>query len=374
MRILNYRNFLVVLSCIFFTIPNYASCASELSSFSRQGINFSIQEDNNNIVLKVNNPNIVSANKFTLPNPARIIIDISGLKIRQSENITVNNVPYIGRIRLGSHPPYTTRLVIDLRDNSIPSYTTFLNQGLLTVTLAKAGTMINQGITNQSAINQGSTNQEITLKKPSIIKIDRINNMPSLDTQNQITNELAVTQSPSQVQNVPTLTIPVPNREQNQRPTEPIMKFEETKIIPSNVVPEKRDEIETVLPKNEVGRGSQMPSIPSDVNKDANCVLNSVSFDNDVTNSTIVKISLNRKVDFYMARTSSEIYKITLPNCKLASKNLGLPFFPSPEYKKFVFIQAKETTGGVEVSIGVEENTTLVNLQRDSQIWVKSKN
>ena len=66
--------------------------------------------------------------------------------------------------------------------------------------------------------------------------------------------------------------------------------------------------------------------------------------------------------------------KITLPNCKLASKNLELPFFPSPEYKKFVFIQAKETTGGVEVSIGVEENTTLVNLQRDSQIWVKSKN
>ena len=80
----------MIYSCIFFTIPNYASCASELSSFSRQGINFSIQEDNNNIVLKVNNPNIVSANKFTLPNPARIIIDISGLKIRQSENITVN--------------------------------------------------------------------------------------------------------------------------------------------------------------------------------------------------------------------------------------------------------------------------------------------
>ena len=228
MRILNYRNFLVVLSCIFFTIPNYASCASELSSFSRQGINFSIQEDNNNIVLKVNNPNIVSANKFTLPNPARIIIDISGLKIRQSENITVNNVPYIERIRLGSHPPYTTRLVIDLRDNSIPSYTTFLNQGLLTVTLAKSGTMINQGITNQSAINQGNTNQEITLKKPSIIKIDRINNMPSLDTQNQNTNELAATQSSSQMQNVPTLTIPVPDREQNQKPTEPIIKFEET--------------------------------------------------------------------------------------------------------------------------------------------------
>lgn len=347
MRIFYKKLFVVLLLLVFIYIPSIAYSQNDLLSFSKQGINFSISQDNNNVVLKVANPNIANINKFALSSPSRIVIDMQGVKIGRSESIGINNVPLIDSIRLGAHPPYTTRMVLDIKNGaSLPSYTTFLNKGELSVILANPnGTpVITNSYDNINTTTQNTnTMQAPSLNEPSIVKINR---MP------QATSQAANVGVNVPKQVVPTIATPsVPSVSPTVQPTLPVAT--ETKAL--------QDLKESTPSKENFANSSS-------------CVLTAVYFDNDVTSSPIVKVSLNKKSDFKIVKFSSEQYKITIPNCKLATKNLELPFFPPPEFKNFVFIQAKDISNGVEVSIGVEENTSLVNLQRDNEIWVKPQN
>ena len=405
MRIFDCKKYLAFILCIIFCVPNQAFSLNELSSFNRQGINFNISEENNNIALKITGAQISEINKFVLNNPARIVVDIVGMKISRSENISINNVPLIAKIRLGAHPPYTTRLVIDLKDNSIPSYTTFLNYGSLTILLANQGGNIENSIANNNMANNmvnnaGNTidnnvniaqnqnnninnniNNITSLSEPNVIRIERLQNNVAVNTPiavespaiNDISNNQAI-EAP-QVQITPNIDIVI-----NQTPSLPSAKTQEiTNVIPNvetaivKQEPIKQEQTLNILEgtTNNVTSGQEKLNQETTIQGDSNCVLSAVVFDKDVTNSPIAKILLNKKSNFTVTKVPPELYKIVIPNCKLASKNLELPFFPQPEFKSFIFIQAKQTSNSIEVSIGVEENTALNYLQRDSEIWVK---
>lgn len=314
-----YLGFLI--TCSIFTATN-AFCLEDLFSFKRQDLEFKIYKENSNILIKVTNKKIATIEKFSLQNPARIVIDITGLHIKKSENIGINNVPLIKTIRLGGHPPYQTRLVIDLKNEMIPSYTTFLKNGELTVLLANSENELQNIKVSVDALN-----------KPNIVKVDRIeknfqNTIPQIHSKTQI---------------IPPTKEAVIN---NNQPSSNSMM---------------------VLQKEKLSRENNKVNIAND----DNCILSSIFFDNDVTGSSIAKISLNQKVNFSIKKASDELYKVYIPNCKLVSKNLEHPFFPLPEFKKFIFIQAKEIGENIEVSVGIETNTTLNYLQRENEIWVK---
>ena len=385
MRVFDRKKCLSFILCVIFCIPSIvflpkeAFSLNELFSFNRQGINFNISEENNNVILKVTGTQISSISKFALTNPARIVIDITGMKITQSENIGINNVPLISRIRLGAHPPYTTRLVIDLKDNSIPSYTTFVNLDSLTVLLAKqggsVGNVVDSNIANNvsndvSTIQNQNINANVnnTLTVPNVIKIDR------LPSNVIVATPVVETPSVNNFNNNPVVTSPqvqvTPNIVINQTPSLPSVPTQEVTNIKPNVDT-------PVVKQEQIKQESTLSNIEGTTNGnvvgqgDSNCVLSAVVFDKDVTNSPIAKILLNKKSNFTVSKVPPELYKIIIPNCKLASKNLELPFFPQPEFKSFIFIQAKQTSNNIEVSIGVEENTALNYLQRDSEIWVK---
>ncbi len=316
-----------VLSFIF--IATNAFCLEELFSFQRQGFEFKIYKENSNVLLKIKNNKISSIEKFALTNPARIIVDITGFNIKKSENVGINNVPLIKAIRLGGHPPYQTRLVVDLKDNFVPSYTTFLNKGELTVLLA---------ISNDELENIAESAQK--LESPNVVKINRIVQENKIES-------------------------PAPKLQKEQiTPQPPIVQPNSLK---KEIVSSKQDIMKSLqeekLAKNNL--------TDQQISNDGNCILSSVYFDNDITGSSISKIALNQKTNFSIKKTSNELYKIFIPNCKLISKSLEHPFFPPPEFKKFIFIQTKEIGDNIEVSVGVEKDTTLNYLQRDSEIWVK---
>ncbi|MGI6681008.1 MAG: AMIN domain-containing protein [Bdellovibrionota bacterium] len=388
MRILNYKKRAIFfIFFILLSIPNLAFSLSELFSFNRQGIKFSLLEDGNHIVLKANNPKISGVNKFALTNPARLVIDITGIKIGKSENINVTNVPQIKTIRLGGHPPYTTRLVIDLKSDVIPSYTTFLQQGELTVMIAKslsetqasAQTFTQPTTQVPAKVETRPTLQDIggraKLSEPNVIKInrldrieDRIEDRMQDRMQDRIENRIesvptkAIASMPTTAMSPPSTS---PSMQDGARRIEQAPTKASPTLVPAREMTIKEAEKSRVPLEQQanLGDSSQIP-----------CVLSAVFFDTDASNSSIVKISLNKKADFTISKASSELYKLTIPNCKLMSKNLELPFFPPPEFQNVIFIQAKENVDHVEVTIGVEENSVLNYLQRNSEIWIKPQN
>lgn len=352
------KKFFLALICCFSLIltNNYNANASEqVTSTQRQGIDVSVYRDGAGSIVKVYKNTITSIDKFSLTNPSRIIVDITGINLGRTEFIQVPNAPFIKMIRFGARSANVTRMVVDLNVAQIPQFNATLNQGTILMTIGNT-----QAPSNINLPSQGGS--------PSVLGATRlgdeqVNTLPSREEIQRPSELKLPTAPPTRALPAvlptiaPTVAIPTP--------------------LPTVAIPTPLPTVAPVAPKMpEVDvQQDNIPTQEEELSNEGanleNCTLNSVSFDKDVSGSSIAKIKLNKKAKFKIETASKEIYKVIVPNCKLISDKLNFPYFPSSEYKKFVFIQANQINDNVEVTVAVEENTKLNYLQRDNEIWVK---
>lgn len=85
----------------------------------RKIIDFEISKDLDGMTV-VSDSEIGNYNAFVLENPYRLIVDISGVKYRLSENVFSFQSPFVSKVKVGQHPEMV-RFVVYFRDR-LPSY------------------------------------------------------------------------------------------------------------------------------------------------------------------------------------------------------------------------------------------------------------
>ena len=86
----------------------------------------------------------------------------------------------------------------------------------------------------------------------------------------------------------------------------------------------------------------------------------------------VLKISLNSdKAKAQISKVDSMTYKIVIPTSTLANEDLVLPQFPPADFVGFIMVVTEEVSDSVEITVSVEEGTSITTLVRGDEIWVQ---
>jgi hypothetical protein len=89
----------------------------------------------------------------------------------------------------------------------------------------------------------------------------------------------------------------------------------------------------------------------------------------DVGEPTI-ELSLTKKPHFNLSKVGPRTYRLRIMKASVASDPLLLPFFPPHTFPKISFVQAKNESGKVTVTIGVERGTRLMTVSKEKKLLI----
>lgn len=297
-----------------------------------------------------------------IDNPTRLVIDVPGHKIGGNRTFTLADSRFIAAARFGVHPD-KTRIVLDVRPelSEIPSFKvtgestrkTLLILGNEPPAKTKSAKVVATPIElkriSPKTLNTDSTATEpIPTATPTVLQDE-----PELQPVDQPTATPTAKANPT---HKPTeLPTPAPTPEPTALPTpEPTAKAIATpKSTPSSAKTTAASSEHRPKP----AKGKILYEIDFAYLGDQQ--------------SPVLKIALGERTEFRLAKTDTKFYTITVPGFGVAGKHLLLPFFPPKDFVGFSVVAAKETSAGIEISIGVDPGVRLMAFADGNSILVK---
>jgi hypothetical protein len=115
----------VALCVVSLNIPLATCQAAPSTVSSKEKVNIIVDREvvgnQSFILVKIMTPESATVESFALSNPARIVVDFIGLKLKKSEDLAAPKNGVIKQFRLGAHPD-KLRVVIDLATANAPAY------------------------------------------------------------------------------------------------------------------------------------------------------------------------------------------------------------------------------------------------------------
>jgi hypothetical protein len=303
------------------------------------------------IVLKITVPNDSKINAFAIENPARLVLDFEGTTIKKSENFAAPDNKIVKQIRLGAHTG-KLRVVIDTIGTKVPEYEWKAGKRQAIVTFV-----------------EGAAPSQPPAAAPT-----------SAPAQPTPIPTIATPTSAPVAPTVAATATPIPEESPAQQPTlaeldgkegaagQPAQAPAATAALPpadADVLEEDADD-ESDLGDLEAARTGPPPTrVPT------NFIIKGYKFEYGVNKAPVLKIVLNKpNAKAQISKVDSETYKIELKDCGVENDDLELPQFPPHDFVGFVMVVAESVGKNVEVSVSVEEETTLTTSVRDNEVWV----
>lgn len=330
--------------------------AFSISAANGDQPNITIKEGKNSFTIKTQKSSfsfdisaslIESFEVFTVPNPYRLVIDVSGLDFKKSSTIPIKGCDITSLLRVGIHPD-KVRFVFDINE----------------------GQEIEFNAT--SAVSSG--NVEVTSKKSTITKsVENPTVSPPTPTLSPTTlGKLTPTSFPTLTLTYTTTPLPSPSPSPILSPTIIILRAPTSvptpeatatpEDTPIQVTPTQEPEIEaTIAPPS-----PNMSPLPEGQ------VLKGISFEREADGKVpFIRISLTEEPKFKLVRSNPKLYRITIPDAKPSGTHLFLPSFPPQDFIGLVSVQASPGSDGTVVFIGVERNERINAYREGTDILVK---
>lgn len=91
-------------------------------------------------------------------------------------------------------------------------------------------------------------------------------------------------------------------------------------------------------------------------------------------NKKILRISLSERAQFSMQQESDRAYSLLIPDAKLDSDRLSLPFFPPRDYLGLSYVTANQDGAQVLITVGVDRGISLIARPSGNQILIEPGN
>lgn len=281
------------------------------------------------IRLTIQSPAAFSCEVFSLENPARIVIDAMGVKLKSHKNKSSGKSKMLKGLRTGFYSDHV-RLVLDLHGSAVPDYTT--DQKGATFFLKAGGTDRISALKSQEKEEEKESDR--TLATPTPLPSPVVSpSAPPVDTR-----EPAAVETPEAV---PAEASPEPS------PAEP---------SPSP----------TAL----------SPAAPSSAEADAAAAsrrnqVGSLLFDIQEDSSSLLKVVLTDEAAFKLSR-EQEYYLLTISDCEASGTPVLLPHYPPDGFKGISAVKGMQAGEDYQLLIYVDRTTKLNASRNGNQIWIKT--
>lgn len=301
------------------------------------------------IVLKISVPNDSKINAFALENPARLVLDFEGTSIKKSENFAAPDNKVVKQIRLGAHTG-KLRVVIDTIGVKVPEYEWKAGKRQAIVTFVE-GAAPSQPPTATPTTAPAQPTPIPTVATPTSVPVAAT----TVATATPISQESATQESTlSEFDQKNSVSQPAPAA---------------TAALPAADADALEDDAD--VEESDLGDLEETRSGPPPTRVPTNFVIKGYKFEYGSNKSPVLKIQLNKpNAKAQISKVDSETYKIELKDCGVENDDLELPQFPPHDFVGFVMVVAESVGKNVEVSVSVEDDTTLTTSVRDNEVWV----
>ena len=332
-------------------------------------------DDGTYVVLKVVLPKDVKINAFMLPSPPRIVLDLDGASVRKSETFLAPTNGIVKQVRLGSHPG-KLRIVVDLLRAEAPKYDW------------KAGKR--QVILRMLEEAAESVPAPIAPLVQALSQIEQSEALPAKDSGApdslavlpQLPAGADVASAPSETLGLTEQIATIDTPASDKKVSKLIAPKQGEIVLEKEVLPEpiKEQALDLGGAKRVVDSKAAAANLAT-IEKNAASPLAPAAaikiigyrFEYMEPNKTpVLKISLNSdKAKAQISKVDGMTYKIVIPTSKLANEDLVLPQFPPADFVGFIMVVTEEVSDSVEITVSVEEGTSITTLVRGDEIWVQ---
>jgi hypothetical protein len=378
--------------------------------------------------LRANKDAKIIATSSYVPNPARIVIDIQGIKASKNQTIQVNNSE-VKAVRLGVHPDYC-RLVIDLSaDGAINSAVeqTADNRIILAFSVKKtpiknlqnyhqpvktepSPTAIHTATALSSATPKNTATPVVAkstatpVKKtptPKPTNTKAVEKASPVATQKLVANmetkaplveensaALPVRKVPAPPPTVATQTappalptatpqatstkVPVPTSAPAALEEAPLSSLIEGKTNPADIPANKKSSASDPLSHSGLGglneQGISAPIGP----KDAAQYLVEVRFDYQIQDhDPLLRLVMMSGANFNLVKKDSQLYQLIIAKSGIKNKELAQPLFPPHDFVGFTLVHPRYENDSLIIDIGVDRGARISAFARGNEIWVR---
>jgi hypothetical protein len=370
----------------------------------------------------------ITATSSYVPNPARIVIDIKGVKVSKNQTIQVNNSE-VKAVRLGVHPDYC-RLVIDLSaDGAINSAIEQTADNLITLAFSVKKSAIKNpqnyhqpvksepsptAIRTAEALSTATPKNTATpviakstatpVKKtptPKATKTTVAEKINAVATQKIVTTmetkapiveensaALPVRKVPAPppavatqtaIPPLPTVTpqatstkVPVATTLPAALEEAPLSSLIEGKANPADIPANKQGSASDPLSHSGLGglneQGISAPIGP----KDASQYLVEVRFDYQIQDhDPLLRLVMMSGANFNLVKKDSQLYQLIIAKSGIKNKELAQPLFPPHDFVGFTLVHPRYENDSLIIDIGVDRGARISAFARGNEIWVR---
>ena len=302
----------------------------------------SLELKDSTIVLRIQSASSFTANVFTLENPARIVIDALGLKLRSQKSATPGSNALLKGFRLGFYPD-KVRFVLDLKGDQLPPYTTSQEKNTFTLRI-------------------GGEDELIKLEPPSeereVIKAPEKSPLPARTAEAEEVKEEATLVQPR-------LTSQTPVKEAIKKETatpEPTNTAVATATVPpqKSVAPATPTQAENVQMDGSVAEEAGVEN-----------ELKRLMFEDSEQDASLLRLRLWKEPTFKLTKDKS-FYTLTIPDCVPSGKHLILAHYPPENFTGVNAVQVAYKNKDTVLTIYVERGTKLNAYRSENEIVVKA--
>ena len=369
--------FLISAGLVLFLISYNTSVSiaeEQLASFADPQININVIETKKNnldvIQLRVQSKKLTSSSLFSLENPSRIVLDLTGPNIKKNRTFNLKH-GLISALRIGAHPE-KTRLVIDIKSETIPAYQWNESGTTATLTINSSGTPVTSKeelVKEPSAKNTDIVISEIIPEKtlkPSPTVVDEVLGIESDKIEELISKQPKPTSTPKKTET------PEPTPTQTATATNTPAATETAKIVATIEAEPADGPVAQTTPKaEEKTEAATHPSVKV-AEPDGMQLVEDVRFEYTENSLPTIKIILKNRPQFELIKQDEKTYKLVLKDSKINRAALRLPQFPPHDFVGFTYFAPEENDSLVEFTIGVERNVRITASPNESEIWIRT--
>lgn len=308
--------------------------AQELASYTSPDFELrAAQSPEGSLALVINSKKPFSAEIFDIPDPSRIVLDLSGLKVAKGLSLPLKSTGQLKALRLGAHLN-KLRVVLDFGRTDLPAYSHTIAPDRLDLKIeSKADSPAPRPLEAQTppAPQSSATPTRLPQDSPTPAA------SPTWTPETSLPPSAAPgPQLPALIESPPvyTATVHAPAAATMAAPVMP------TPSPSAPVVPELRE-------------------------------LTSLNFEL-IDRQPVLKATLSRAVEFSLMRRDDRTFVIEVSDCAMSKKHLALPVFPTQEFKGFSYTLARQEGRSLSILVGVDPGRKLSALTRKNEIWISS--
>ena len=353
------RYLFTVLLLLSLTVPAPAALAASgkpTYSVTVEQLVLTITEDigGKNLGISLKGSSTSKADAFTVSDPGRIVIDLPSSALKRGKNIPPTGLTRVSLIRIGVHPD-KVRIVLDLTSSELPSLNLAKGDKRLDIT-ASWNTSPSPTATQASPHQTGTETQvpPVLSPSPTGTLAPTASSPTGAPTSSPVIEPSMVsTATPSEA----------PTRTLTAKPT---FTRTPTPVTTPTSTPTQLPTLTPTFPPIESPPLSGAAPM-------ARRSVSGLHFEYaEPDHSPFIRISLSEKSEYRFVKEKDKSYKITISRCALGVPSLALPQFPPNDFTGFTWVQVKENDGDIDVMVGVDDNTRVSAIPKDSDIIVKT--